>query len=285
MHQLTVRVTSDQLQVIEQWQALKSLPSRAAATRDLLDQALRPARVVVAGDSAGVSVKRTEGQNRAYQVLAGRLARARNAPKADVKKLILSEASAQFGREIEDSKTLSQAEASWCIDRLDALRRIPAAVRFISAEPLLGNLVCSDCGGTGYESAAREGPCDECEGGYGTLDLDGIDWVIVGGESGPKARPMHPTWVEEIRQLCMSTVHIDNGRRGRGPQTFSRPAFFFKQWGEWAPSTHYTGSWGEPKAYTFTEGGMAYRVGKKRAGRLLDGREWNEMTARAEVSA
>jgi protein gp37 len=73
--------------------------------------------------------------------------------------------------------------------RVDHLREIPAAVRFLSIEPLLGRL--------------------------GTVHLDGIDWVIVGGESGPRARPLDPSWVKEIRDQCLA---------GGIP-------FFFKQWG------------------------------------------------------
>jgi len=95
--------------------------------------------------------------------------------------------------------------------RIDHLRRTGAAVKFLSLEPLLGPLP--------------------------SLDLEAIEWVIVGGESGPHARPMDGSWVREIRDQC--------GVAG--------VPFFFKQWG-----------------------GM----NKKRAGRLLDGRLWNEMPAR-----
>ena len=73
--------------------------------------------------------------------------------------------------------------------RVDDLRTVPATIRFLSCEPLLG-------------------PLDE-------LSLDGIDWVIVGGESGPRARPMEPNWVLDLRERC----------RARGIP------FFFKQWG------------------------------------------------------
>jgi protein gp37 len=79
--------------------------------------------------------------------------------------------------------------------RTDQLRDVPAAVRFVSAEPLLGPV---------------------------TFDLDGIHWVIVGGESGPRARPMDPVWVEQIRDDC----------RAAGV------AFFFKQWGGRTPKAH-----------------------------------------------
>jgi three-Cys-motif partner protein len=94
------------------------------------------------------------------------------------------------------------------VERADYLRQVPAAVRFISAEPLLGPL----------------------EG----LDLAGIHWLIVGGESGPHHRPMELEWALELRDQC---------RR-------ERVAFFFKQWGGLRPQSN---------------------------GRLLDGREWNEM--------
>jgi len=91
--------------------------------------------------------------------------------------------------------------------RMDHLRRTGARIKFVSCEPLLGPIP--------------------------NLDLTGIDWVIVGGESGPNARPMHPDWVREIRDQC----------------ALAGVPFFFKQWGG---------------------------RNKKRAGRCLDGRFWNE---------
>jgi protein gp37 len=75
------------------------------------------------------------------------------------------------------------------MDRIDDLRRTEARIKFLSIEPLLGPL--------------------------GKLDLRGIDWVIAGGESGPGARPMDPSWLREIRDRCVR----------------ARVAFFFKQWG------------------------------------------------------
>ncbi len=94
------------------------------------------------------------------------------------------------------------------VHRIDDLRACGAAVKFLSLEPLLGPLPY--------------------------LDLTGIHWVIVGGESGPGARPMAVTWVRDIRNQCLD----------------ANVPFFFKQWGG---------------------------VNKKRAGRLLDGRTWDEM--------
>lgn len=92
--------------------------------------------------------------------------------------------------------------------RVSHLRAAPAGLRFLSVEPLLDSV--------------------------GPLDLGGIEWVIVGGESGPRARPMDPIWAREVRDQCAA----------------QGVAFFFKQWGGLRP---------------------------KSGGRLLDGREWNEM--------
>lgn len=99
-------------------------------------------------------------------------------------------------------------ENSKHVGRIDDLRRTGAKLRFLSLEPLLGPLR--------------------------GLNLQGIDWVIVGGESGPGARPVQEAWILEIRDQCQQ----------------ARVAFFFKQWGG---------------------------QNKKKAGRLLDGRTWDEM--------
>ena len=99
--------------------------------------------------------------------------------------------------------------------RIDDLRATAAKVKFLSLEPLLGPLP--------------------------DLNLASIDWVIVGGESGPKARRMRMEWARDIRDQCVA-VGVP---------------FFFKQWGE------------------FDESGV--RVGKKKAGQLLDGRLWDQM--------
>ena len=100
------------------------------------------------------------------------------------------------------------------IHRIDHLRQTGAAVKFLSLEPLLGPLPC--------------------------LDLTGIDWVIVGGESGPGARAMDEQWVTTIRDQCVV---------GNVP-------FFFKQWGG---------------------------INKKKAGRRLQGRAWDQMPTAAVV--
>jgi len=178
-------------------------------------------------------------------------------------------------------------------ERIPLLLKTPAAVRFISAEPLLGpvslarwtdvGLEC-ECGWRGIETEATEAgseddshfncpicyaecshtPIDECLGGR-----HGLNWVICGGESGPGARPMHPDWARGLRDQCKA----------------AGAAFFFKQWGEWLPLSDY-----EPfvhgkdtKRYTHQflwKAGekndselpiSAYCVGKHAAGALLEG--------------
>ena len=101
-----------------------------------------------------------------------------------------------MGVSVEDSRQ---------VHRIDLLRRTSAAIKFLSLELLLG-------------------PLD-------SLNLDGIDWVIVGGESGRKARPMDPSWVINIRDQC-----LDAG-----------VSFFFKQWG--GPNKKKTGRVLEGKTY------------------------------------
>jgi hypothetical protein len=149
--------------------------------------------------------------------------------------------------------------------RANILREIPAEVRWISAEPLLGGLP--------------------------SLNLDGIDWLVAGGESGPGARPMHPQWARDLRDRCAS----------------AGVAYFLKQWGEYLPAivqwdaqddgtfglrAHFQdGSidghqgardhWWEPaRCDNHPEGVgpglVSARVGKKAAGRLLDGRTHDE---------
>lgn len=105
-----------------------------------------------------------------------------------------------------------------------------------------------------------------CEPLLGPVDLKRwlIDWVIAGGESGHGARPMHPDWVRSLCDQCQA----------------AGVPFFFKQWGEFRPACQIP----MPpipavRSELMEDGGASvhcYRVGKKDAGRLLDGREWNE---------
>lgn len=115
-----------------------------------------------------------------------------------------------LGVSVEDQK--------YGLPRIDDLRAVNATVRFISAEPLLEDL--------------------------GEINLVGIQWMIVGGESGPKARPMKAEWVDNIHRQCQH----------------SGTAFFFKQWGGW--------------------GADGRRRAKKANGRTFNGRTWDEMPLR-----
>ena len=107
------------------------------------------------------------------------------------------------------------------VPRIDYLRTVNARIRFLSVEPLLEDV--------------------------GTLDLKNIHWVIVGGESGPKARPMKPEWADSVRRQCEA----------------QDVAFFFKQWGGW--------------------GADGKRRAKSTNGRLLHGRTWDDMPSHAMI--
>lgn len=193
--------------------------------------------------------------------------------------------------------------------RADVLREIPAAVRFISAEPLLGSLydgTLSDrhereflAAGRGPEQRAREHPAVRRAMDNATrdslnephrkkrLDLNGIDWVIGGGESGGRgSRPMQPDWAREIRDACLSEDYIGPGEVDR-----VGPAFHFKQWGSWSPflmegnvnvSDIAIDSDGSIRSASVALPGpdtawMRYRGSSpKSGGTILDGREWAE---------
>lgn len=161
-----------------------------------------------------------------------------------------------IGTSVED-----QARAD---ERIPTLLRLPGT-RFLSCEPLLGPLDLR---------AHFAGYCPEHDfpGGFCVErhhpGVQHVDWIIAGGESGAKARPVHPDWIRSLRDQC---------------QKYNRP-FHFKQWGEWAPS----GSVGigsadrsrsiivGPPVDDHGCGTELTRVGKKAAGRELDGRTWDE---------
>jgi protein gp37 len=110
-----------------------------------------------------------------------------------------------LGVSVEDQK--------WADIRIPALLDTPAAVRFLSCEPLLGSVDLRACGGvSAIDRDWIGGP-----GGGSGAPHPFVDWVIVGGESGPGARPMHPDWVRTIRDDCYQ----------------ADVALFFKQWGQW----------------------------------------------------
>jgi len=131
--------------------------------------------------------------------------------------------------------------------RIPLLLQTQAAVRFISAEPLLGPIDISD-----YLVETARSNWDSY-----------LNWVIAGGESGPKARLTHPLWVRALRDQCVASPDV---------------AFFFKQWGNWAPYAR-----GRIDDAALTAPGSSdeplQKFGKKAAGRKLDGREHNAMPA------
>lgn len=137
---------------------------------------------------------------------------------------------------------VNQAEADRDIPKLLAT---PAATRFISVEPMLGPV---DLSGPLAANALRE-----IDGG------PAIDWVIVGGESGPGARPMHPDWVRALRDQCQA----------------AGVPFFFKQWGAWAPNClcEKDTACREIRRPEPGEPGVMFRCGKA-GGHAIDGREW-----------
>ncbi len=155
-------------------------------------------------------------------------------------------------------------DQEWWNKRKDAFLSTPAAVHFVSNEPCLGEIR------------------------YTNDDMRHLDWVIVGGESGPGARPLHPDWARGVRDQCQA----------------AGVPFFFKQWGAWSEehfhlrdsknyyypsctlsrsgwnSSTATGGFskcpGQDNCPCDEKCAHLARVGKKKAGRLLEGREWNE---------
>lgn len=165
-----------------------------------------------------------------------------------------------LGTSVEDQRRADE--------RIPHLLRVPARVRFLSCEPLLGSVDLrkwlpdlnqpfdwvpdGDAPPGIYDALTRERYPDPA-------DIE-LHWVIVGGESGPGARPMHPAWARSLRDQCQA----------------ARVAFHFKQWGEFAPRIV-----NPPVMSTtrleFPGKEIVTRFGKKKAGRALDGREWNEL--------
>jgi protein gp37 len=152
-----------------------------------------------------------------------------------------------MGTSVEDQET---ADA-----RIPHLLNAKASVRFLSMEPLLDAVDLVRYVPNTFTGFPR-GPH--------------IGWVIVGGESGQNARPVHPDWVRSLRDQCVT----------------ARVPFFFKQWGEFATRTMMPAErvlvgkrWELGMSEAEANELVMYRVGKKNAGRLLDGCEWSELPA------
>ncbi|MBQ0855744.1 phage Gp37/Gp68 family protein (plasmid) [Streptomyces sp. BH-SS-21] len=176
---------------------------------------------------------------------------------------------------------VSVEDQRWADIRIPALLGTPAHTRFLSCEPLLGPVwiadhiwqACPCCEGESHDEACARCADQRCESGH----IRRLDWVIAGGESGPGARPLHPDWIRSLRDQT----------RGRNVP------FFFKQWGDHAPEDHGHdrgrltvvdprghGQDHDDPCASQTPVRMR-RVGKKQAGRLLDGRHHDAFPAPA----
>lgn len=168
-----------------------------------------------------------------------------------------------LGVSVEDQKTADV--------RIPQLLNTPANVRFVSAEPLLSQITfpkisyrklgraCSSCSGKGHYNDNFKTHCPECKGKG--VNPTHLDLVICGGESGKKARPMHPGWARSLRDQCGAEGVI----------------FFFKQWGEFL---HIDEFYSLHPNYIIPKNKMLtnfIHVNKKKAGRLLDGVEHNDL--------
>lgn len=131
--------------------------------------------------------------------------------------------------------------------RIPALLDTPAAVRFLSCEPLIGSVCLDWFHSSDGHSPGTDLPCE--------LWPPGIDWVIAGGESGKDARPMHPDWARSLRDQCAA----------------ADVPFFFKQWGEWCPEDQSPQDVTIPAQVMHDCATDAIRLGKRKAGRELDG--------------
>jgi protein gp37 len=174
---------------------------------------------------------------------------------------------------------ISAEDQATADERIPLLLQTPAAVRFVSLEPLLGPIRLNMIRARGWALTQHMNVLT----GSANPSLRGaapetcLNWVIAGGESGPHARPMHPQWCRDIRDQCAA----------------AGVPYFFKQWGEWEIDSGRSGAMPENGSrYTWIgKNGKTYnpsaphdqdcwamrRVGKRAAGRLLDGIEHNGM--------
>lgn len=170
---------------------------------------------------------------------------------------------------------MSAGNQPWFDQNIDHLLAINAQRHYVIAEPMLGSMfvrpfLTHRC--NGVYGGNRHGTANKCTvcGEYREGWKKGVDWIIAGGESGSEARPMHPDWPRGLRDDCVA----------------AGAAFLFKQHGEWVPQDHVSKT--DFEAFVLAEDEerlhvwdqeidlVSLRIGKKKAGRLLDGREWNQ---------
>lgn len=158
---------------------------------------------------------------------------------------------AWLGTSVEDQKAADE--------RIPALLQVHADVRFLSCEPLLGSVDIAKWL-TRYAEFWTQDPTGE-----EYTHFHGVDWVIAGGESGAAARPMQPAWARGLRDQCKA----------------AGVPFFFKQWGEYLALDHASATGVKVSIIDTMNansiGGGMLKVGKHKAGRLLDGAEYSEM--------
>ncbi|MGI0509100.1 phage Gp37/Gp68 family protein [Burkholderia sp. ZZQ-2] len=213
-------------------------------------------------------IKRTP--NLDWLLLTKRIGNAREMIQASVECLMDADRDWPWPNVWLGATIVNQAEADRDIPKL---LEVPARVRFLSMEPLLGPVDLTSIPWRGHRVSALQG--------WSSTE-HGLHWVIVGGESGAGARPMHPDWARSLRDQCAA----------------AGVPFLFKQHGEWAPGS---GDFGEgrietaaialdgrvavggyrvddyPRGATSGDGwSMVHRAGKRTAGRLLDGRTHDE---------
>jgi protein gp37 len=164
-----------------------------------------------------------------FQILSKREARLQSLLSAELR-AYAGLPNVMWGVSVEDRKH--------GLPRIEALCDSGAQIKWLSIEPLLEDL--------------------------GEINLEGIHWVVVGGESGRNARPMKEEWVISIRDQC----------KAAGVQ------FFFKQWGNWMPSDDANGG----RIHTWSDGTMAVRTTKKEAGRMLQSQIYNDSLPIVEIS-
>ena len=155
------------------------------------------------------------------------------------------------------STVVNQEEADRDIPKL---LQVPARVRFLSIEPMLGSIRL-DMLVTPNDRVIVNALTGQSGEGFETrlpINQKGVDWVICGGESGPGARQMHPDWARSLREQCKA----------------AGVPFLFKQWGEWAPYDRSANDGAALATQNALDEPMQ-KLGKKLSGRLLDGIEHN----------
>lgn len=189
-----------------------------------------------------------ESKRHTFQILTKRPARLIEYLKTSLLEENWPLSNVWLGVSVEDQKNAEE--------RIPLLLQVPAAIRFLSCEPLLGPVNISSWF---YPKELVGMEVRSYDGDQQSYLKQDIHWVITGGESGPAARPMHPDWARFLRDQCAA----------------AGVPFFFKQWGEWLPFYQCTPD--QMKVYCSSHESWpdnnAFRIGKAKSGNLLDGKQ------------